>query len=30
VGGALGGAIYRWVSSDSPAPVAVIGSDSAR
>jgi aquaporin Z len=27
VGGALGGAIYRWVSSDSPAPVAVIGSD---
>ena len=30
VGGALGGAIYRWVSSDSPAPVAVIGSDGAR
>jgi aquaporin Z len=27
VGGALGGAVYRWVSSDSPAPVAVVGSD---
>jgi len=26
LGGALGGAIYRWVSSQ-PAPVAVIGSD---
>ena len=29
VGGALGGAVYRWVSSDSPAPVAVVGSDPA-
>jgi aquaporin Z len=27
IGGALGGAVYRWVSSDSPAPVAVVGSD---
>ena len=29
VGGALGGIIYRWVS-DSPSPVAVVGSDAAR
>jgi aquaporin Z len=29
VGGALGGAVYRWVSSDQPAPVAVVGSDPA-
>jgi aquaporin Z len=29
VGGALGGAIYRWLSSDEPAPVAVVGSDPA-
>jgi aquaporin Z len=27
LGGALGGAVYRWVSSDQPAPVAVVGSD---
>jgi aquaporin Z len=27
VGGALGGAVYRWVSGDQPAPVAVVGSD---
>ena len=25
VGGALGGIVYRWVSADSPAPVAVTG-----
>jgi len=29
IGGALGGAVYRWLSSDSPAPVAVVGSDPA-
>jgi aquaporin Z len=29
IGGALGGAVYRWISSDSPAPVAVVGSDPA-
>ena len=29
VGGGLGGAMYRWVSSDQPAPVAVTGSDPA-
>jgi aquaporin Z len=27
VGGALGGAVYRWVSTDQPAPVAVTGKD---
>ena len=27
VGGSLGGAVYRWLSSDSPLPVAVVGSD---
>jgi aquaporin Z len=25
VGGALGGLVYRWVSADSPAPIAVTG-----
>ena len=25
IGGALGGLVYRWVSADSPAPVAVTG-----
>jgi aquaporin Z len=25
VGGALGGIVYRWVSADSPAPIAVTG-----
>jgi aquaporin Z len=25
VGGALGGIVYRWISADSPAPIAVTG-----
>ena len=25
IGGALGGLVYRWVSADSPAPIAVTG-----
>jgi aquaporin Z len=29
VGGALGGAVYRWVSGDQPAPIAVTGGESA-
>jgi aquaporin Z len=29
LGGALGGAVYRWLSGDQPAPVAVVGSDGA-
>jgi aquaporin Z len=29
VGGALGGAAYRWISGAQPAPVAVVGSDPA-
>lgn len=28
-GGALGGAVYRWVSSDQPAPAPVTGSEPA-